>query len=98
MAGPGTSFAQLGRQARAWLAAPSEQTMHAVCNGARAASDLVPQARRQDWERLILSLMDGGPAERQRARVQGLVRACRLFAPKKDGGEGPRASRGVLVS
>ena len=75
-------FEALARQAKEWLATPSDSALQAMADKARAATALVPKARKRDWEVLLASFAKGGAATRQRARVQGLVRACRLFTPK----------------
>jgi ATP-dependent DNA helicase RecG len=46
---------------------------------ARAATAQVPEARRADWERLVAGFATAEEPKKRVARVQGLVRACRLF-------------------
>jgi ATP-dependent DNA helicase RecG len=72
-------FRGLAREARAWVQAPSAGGLAELQARAREATARVPEGRRADWEKLVAGF-EAGPADaRQRARVEGLVRACRLF-------------------
>jgi|GEM_PF-333399 len=89
------AFASLLRSARAWLTEPDAAKLGALVAKSREASPRVPKARRADWERLLAGLAkEEEAAERTRARVEGLVRACRLFqrdeAREKRQREAPR--------
>lgn len=69
------------RDARAWLDDPASIELAALVAQGREAAAGVPESRREDWNKLIALLEgDEGPPSRTRARVEGLVRACRLFA------------------
>jgi ATP-dependent DNA helicase RecG len=46
---------------------------------ARAATDVVPAARRDDWRTLLGGFERDEPAERRCARLEGLIRACTAF-------------------
>ena len=84
-------FATLLRMARAWLAeletptpASCTQRLEALIAQARSVSPEVPEERRADWDRLLVVLEkteDG--SLRTRARVEGLARACALFARRR---------------
>src|SRR5512133_3908707 len=51
----------------------------ALAARARAASDFVPVVRRDDWRTLLGGFDRDEPAERRRARLEGLLRACAAF-------------------
>ena len=76
------AFTSLLRSARAWLGEPDPAKLDAlVAKGRDIASD-VPDERRADWDRLIDGMAANSSADspaKMRARVEGLVRACRLF-------------------
>jgi ATP-dependent DNA helicase RecG len=73
-------FSRLARDARAWMEAPADdRALASLEASARAASGEVPEARRSDWERLLAGFASAESPVKRRARVQGLVRACRLF-------------------
>jgi len=72
-------FRRIAREARAWLGAPSVEGLALLESAARDASSLVPDDRREDWERLLSGFASAGDPPRVRPRVQGLVRACALF-------------------
>jgi len=72
-------FSRIVRDARAWMKAPGAEALARLEADARAATELVPAARRDDWEKLLAGFGAGEGSERRRARVEGLVRACRLF-------------------
>ena len=89
------SFAPLLRMARAWLGDPDARTpaaLDALVSGGREASPEVPEERRRDWETLLAGLVKNDGEERTQARVEGLVRACTLFA-RKHRAAAQRASR-----
>ncbi len=73
------SFQALSREARAWLAAPDEARLAALVARAEAAAEGVPPARRADWVKLVGGFAKDEATGKRRARVEGLVRACRLF-------------------
>ncbi len=87
------SFGTLSRMARAWLGDPEARTpagLEALIARSRGASPEVPEERRADWEKLVAGLAKDD--ERQVARVEGLVRACKLFARQKRAAAKPRAA------
>jgi ATP-dependent DNA helicase RecG len=73
-------FSSLARSAKAWIAAPSPEGLSALEARARELSARVPEGRRADWEKLVAGFATREDDPRRRARVEGLVRACRLFA------------------
>ena len=80
-------FGPLLRMARAWLAEPEASggnRVEAMIERGKSTACEVPEERRADWERLLVSLgkTEDGDA-RTKARVEGLVRACLLFARRK---------------
>jgi len=75
----GSTFRRIAREARAWLEAPSAEGLARLEASAREASPCVPDARRDDWEKLLSGFAPAGDEARARPRVQGLVRACSLF-------------------
>jgi ATP-dependent DNA helicase RecG len=72
-------FSRIGRDARRWMEAPSDEALSGIERSAREATPEVPEARRADWERLLSGFGGAEDPKRRRARVEGLVRACRLF-------------------
>ena len=85
------SFGPLSRMARAWLDDPEARTpagLEVMIAKSLSAGPAVPEERRADWEKLVAGLAKDD--ERQVARVEGLVRACKLFARKKRAAAGPR--------
>ncbi|HEY1691068.1 MAG TPA: helicase-related protein [Polyangiaceae bacterium] len=73
-------FSRIARDAKAWLdAAPRAEALAELEGRARAASEAVPEARRSDWEKLLAGFAAGEDAKKRRKRVEGLMRACRLF-------------------
>ena len=80
MAKPAPGFVEIARDAKAWLATPDDARLSSLRDVAHAASERVPSARRGDWERLLAGFAREEVVARRRARVEGLVRACRLFA------------------
>jgi ATP-dependent DNA helicase RecG len=72
-------FSRIGRDARRWMEAPSDEALSDIERTAREATAQVPEARRADWERLLSGFAGAEETKRRRARVEGLVRACRLF-------------------
>lgn len=75
------TFASLARSAKAWLGAPDEGKLAALLARSQDLAPVVPEARRADWDKLLAGLAKGDEdLARTRARVEGLVRACRLFA------------------
>lgn len=80
------AFAPLLKLARAWLDAPDPSQIDAIVTKGRDARDRVPEERRADWEKLIAAIARTGEADdpaRTRAQMEGLVRACLLFRPKR---------------
>jgi ATP-dependent DNA helicase RecG len=74
-------FRRVVREARAWASAPTPERSSRLVAGARSASALVPHARRADWEKLLGGLERRiASGDDPRAHVEGLVRACLLFA------------------
>ena len=73
----------LGRAVRAWLKRdPDDATLATLIARAIGETDRVPDARRDDWQKLLRGFgvdVQRGPAN-VRARVEGLDRACRTFA------------------
>src|SRR5882757_8386418 len=83
-------FGPLLRMARAWLGDPgaaardTNASIEALVERGNLASPEVPEARREDWGRLLAALQKTADGEeRTKARVEGLVRACTLFARRK---------------
>lgn len=72
-------FSRIGRDARRWMEAPSDDTLCRIEQSAREATPQVPEPRQADWSRLISGFAGDEDPKRTRARVEGLVRACRLF-------------------
>jgi ATP-dependent DNA helicase RecG len=74
------AFRLIARQARAWVQTPDIAGLVQLGASARGATIFVPDDRRADWEKLLsgLAAPQIDPA-RVRARVEGLVRASRLF-------------------
>ena len=69
------------RDVRAWLDEPGSIELAVLVAQGREASAGVPESRRSDWETLLTGIeTDDGPPARTRARVEGLLRACRLFS------------------
>lgn len=77
------AFGPLLRMARAWLGEPEQAKLDALVAGVEATTPSVPEERRGDWQTLLAGLARQDNEERTRARVEGLVRACALFAKKK---------------
>jgi ATP-dependent DNA helicase RecG len=73
-------FSRLARDARTWIDAPSDEGLASLEAQARAATAAVPDGRRADWDRLLAGFGSLESAGKRRARVEGLLRACRLFA------------------
>jgi ATP-dependent DNA helicase RecG len=92
------TFGALLRMARAWLSEPSLRTpaaLEALIDNGKGATPLVPEERRADWKRLLEGLAKtDDDRDRRKARVEGLVRACILFARQKRAAAS-RASRGA---
>jgi ATP-dependent DNA helicase RecG len=75
-------FKRLAREARAWLDAPTAARLASIATRARSvAPGDVPEARREDWQKLVAGFAREEAATKRRARVAGLVRACDLFLP-----------------
>jgi len=72
-------FLRVRQRATAWIKAPSGDTLAELARTARTATRHVPEARRADWEKLLAGFESSESHERRRLRVQGLLRACRLF-------------------
>jgi len=76
------AFTSLLRSARAWLGEPDPAKLDALVAKGRDIANDVPDERRADWDRLIDGMAANSSADtpaKMRARVEGLVRACRLF-------------------
>ena len=73
-------FQRIARDARRWLDAPSEASLRALAERARDATERVPHERRADWQKLVDGMARDDVREKQKARVEGLVRACALFS------------------
>ncbi len=81
------SFAALERAAKIWLkgaAADSERPLLPLLAKAETFTAAVPPERMADWRKLLdgFALREGKPTrspEQVRARVEGLVRACKAF-------------------
>ena len=78
-----TSFGKLADEARALLRRSVLQTapIEAFADAADGLGAEVPSERRDDWARLIAGLRRPEGVGRRRARLAGVIRACRLFAP-----------------
>jgi ATP-dependent DNA helicase RecG len=98
------SFATLERAARAWLsvsAANEGQPLSSVLpllTKAQKLTEAVPSHRVDDWRKLLdgFAVRDGQPTrsrEQVRARVEGLVRACRGFRETAKASPPPRPTR-----
>ncbi|HEY8087470.1 MAG TPA: helicase-related protein [Polyangiaceae bacterium] len=73
-------FPRIARDAKAWLdASPREEPLAALAEAARAVTERVPEDRRDDWVKLLAGFGAGEDERKRRARVEGLLRACRLF-------------------
>ena len=76
------SWTQAARSAKAWLAEPSDAELEAVRKAAQAMNDVVPEAQREAWQKLLRGLArDDDPKRRE--RIEALVRACALFGGAK---------------
>ncbi|AKV02358.1 ATP-dependent DNA helicase RecG [Labilithrix luteola] len=73
-------FVRLSRMAKKWLVEPDPERLDALVISVREATAAVPDERRADWEKLLAGLARREDVERSRPRVEGLVRACRLFS------------------
>ena len=72
------SFPEVAEGARAWLKEPDAARFAVLRARASEMTVLVPPARRADWEKLLAGFAKEGDP-RRKERVEGLVRACRLF-------------------
>ncbi len=74
-------FEAIARDAETLLGAGDlgEAATSALVARARAASELVPAARRDDWRTLLGGFDREEPTERRCARLEGLIRACAAF-------------------
>ena len=72
------TFAPILAKARAWLAEPAPESLGALIELGESALPAVPEMRRADWQKLLAGMSGKDP----RPRVEGLVRACRLFDKK----------------
>lgn len=88
-------FSALIRDAEGWLARPDAGSLAALVSASREAERLVPAARRADWDKLLSGFERDEPEPKRRARVEGLVRACRLFAAAEPDASALRSLRGV---
>jgi ATP-dependent DNA helicase RecG len=73
-------FERIARGARAWMKTPEGDGLGRLERLARAATASVPDPRRADWEKLVSGFASAEDEGKRRARVEGLLRACRLFA------------------
>ncbi len=76
------SFSEVARRAGAWLKSDEASRMASLAEMvavAEAMREAVPQPRKDDWEKLLTGLKRPGDDPRRVARVEGLLRACRLF-------------------
>jgi ATP-dependent DNA helicase RecG len=74
------AFRGIARAANGWLDAPNEAALASLVAKARDASEHVPSGRMDDWQRLLGGFERTEPADRRRARVEALARACALFS------------------
>jgi ATP-dependent DNA helicase RecG len=58
---------------------PDAEGLAALEVSAREATPEVPEERRADWQKLVTGFRVDEDTARRRARVEGLLRACRLF-------------------
>jgi ATP-dependent DNA helicase RecG len=75
-------FSRLARDARTWMQAQgdaSDAALAALREQALAATGEVPAERRADWERLVTGFAGPEDGKKRKARIEGLVRACKLF-------------------
>jgi ATP-dependent DNA helicase RecG len=72
-------FTRIARDAKAWMGEPVDAGLVTLEAHARAATAEVPESRRADWEKLVAGFALPEDGQKRRARVEGLVRACRLF-------------------
>jgi ATP-dependent DNA helicase RecG len=72
-------FSRIARDARAWIGEPEGGRLVALEERARAATEQVPEARRADWERLVAGFTSDEDPKKRKARMEGLLRACKLF-------------------
>jgi ATP-dependent DNA helicase RecG len=80
-------FRELSSDARAWLKMPArvggaddrDSLLASIATRASDATSLVPDARRADWTRLVSGFHRVEGDAKRRARMQGLLRACKLF-------------------
>jgi ATP-dependent DNA helicase RecG len=85
------AFSEIARDAKVWLATPDDARLARLATEARSASERAPSSRRRDWEKLLAGFAKDETPDRRRARVEGLVRACRLFEREE------RAARAEIV-
>ena len=71
-------FTRIERFAKLWLKEPTDVRFAKIVAHATSATPEVPPERRDDWAKLVTALPVADP--RTRARIEGLVRACKLFA------------------
>ncbi len=74
------SFQSLSADAEAWLAHGDPAQVLTLYQQGRALRGHVPDDRARDFAKLLAGFQKEEPEERRRARVLGLVRACKLFA------------------
>ena len=66
------SWTQAARSAKAWLAEPSDAELEAVRKAAQAMNDVVPEAQREAWQKLLRGLArDDDPKRRERIGSRG---------------------------
>ena len=70
-------FSRLARDAKAWIGDPRPETLAPLVERARSVSAEVPVARRADWDKLLAGF--DAPVAKPAPRVEGLLRACRMF-------------------
>jgi ATP-dependent DNA helicase RecG len=61
------------------MVTPDAEGLAALEVSAREATPEVPEERRADWQKLVTGFGADEDTARRRARVEGLLRACRLF-------------------
>ena len=86
------------RMARAWLGEEprTASLLLALVERGKSATPKVPEERLADWEKLLAVLAKTeDDEERQKARVEGLVRACKLFEKQRRAAKPPPPPRVV---
>jgi len=75
-------FDEIGRAAATLLEVPvlPDEAVEIVAAEARRATPFVPHRRRGDWGKLVEGFRKRETTAKRRARIEGLLRACALFA------------------